>query len=75
MVMVSLPSNETLRQKLVPGVGYCCDRHDHTFVLKNVVFGALANESSGMPLSGASWAILVEVCKTMVLRVICTVRA
>jgi hypothetical protein len=35
VVMVSLYSNEILRQKLVPGVGYCCDRPGHAFVWKN----------------------------------------
>ena len=36
LVMVSLHSNETLRQNLVSGVRYCCDRSDHAFVGKNV---------------------------------------
>ena len=36
LVMVSVHSNKTLRQKLVPGVGNGCDRSDHAFVWKNV---------------------------------------
>jgi hypothetical protein len=39
--MVSLHSNKTLRQKLVPEVGYCRDRPDQVFVWKNVDLGTL----------------------------------
>jgi hypothetical protein len=41
---------ETLKQKLIPGVGYCYDRPDHAFVWKNVVdfgFGKQWNVLSG----------------------------
>ena len=48
LVMVSVHSSKTLRQKLVPGVGYCCDRPDHAFVWKNVDFGTLDLESHEM---------------------------
>jgi hypothetical protein len=52
LVVVSVHSSKTLRQlgyvlftelrqELVPGVGYCCDRHDHAFVWKNVDLGTL----------------------------------
>ena len=36
MVRVFLPSNNTLRQKLVLGVGHCYERPDHAFVRKNL---------------------------------------
>ena len=39
MVMVSLHSNKTQRQKLVPGTGYCCDRAGQAFVWRNGGFG------------------------------------
>jgi hypothetical protein len=39
---------ETLRQKLVPGVGYCCDWPDHAFVWKDVDLGTLDLESHGI---------------------------
>jgi hypothetical protein len=37
---------ETLRQKLVLEVGYCCDRPDHAFVWRHVDLRTL--ESSGV---------------------------
>jgi len=37
-----------LGQKLVPGVGYYYVRPDHAFVWKNVDFGTLDLESSGI---------------------------
>jgi hypothetical protein len=47
-VMVSVNSSKTIRrQNLLPGVGYCCERPDHTFLSKNVDFGTLDLESSG----------------------------
>ena len=48
LVMVSVHSSKTLSQKLVAGVGYCCDRPDHAFVWKNVDLGTLDLESSAM---------------------------
>jgi hypothetical protein len=39
---------KTLRQKLIPGIGYCWDRPDHVFVWRNVDFGTLDLESNGM---------------------------
>jgi hypothetical protein len=36
---VSVHSRKTLRQKLVPGVGYYCDWGDHAFVWNNVDLG------------------------------------
>jgi hypothetical protein len=33
---------------LYQGLGYCCDRPDHAFAGKNVDFGTLDLESSGM---------------------------
>jgi hypothetical protein len=46
---VSVHSNKTLtKTKLVPGVGYCCDRPDHAFIWKNGDFGTLDLEHSGM---------------------------
>ena len=44
--MVSVHSSKTLSQKLVAGVGYCCDRPDHAFVWKNVDLGTLDLQSS-----------------------------
>jgi hypothetical protein len=47
--MESAHSSKTqLRQKLVSGTGYCCDRSDHVFVWKNVDFGTFDLESHGM---------------------------
>jgi hypothetical protein len=48
LVMVSLHSNKTQRQKLVPGVGHCCDKPNHVFVWRNVDFETFDYESSGM---------------------------
>ena len=50
MVIVPLHSNKILRQKLVPVMGYCCERPDHAFVFVNVDLETL--ESSGMFLGG-----------------------
>jgi hypothetical protein len=47
VVMLSLHSNKTLRQKLLSGVGYC-DRPDYAFVSMDVDLGTLDLESSGM---------------------------
>jgi hypothetical protein len=48
LVMVSVHSSKTLRQKLVLGVGYSCERPNHAFVWNNVDFVTLDMESSGM---------------------------
>jgi hypothetical protein len=48
LVRVSVHNSKILRQKLVPGGGFFCDRPDHTFVWKNVAFRTLDLESSGM---------------------------
>jgi hypothetical protein len=48
LAMVSVRSSKTLRQKLLLGVGYCCDRPDHGFVWKNMNLGILDLESHGM---------------------------
>jgi hypothetical protein len=48
LVMMSLHSSKTLRQKLVPGVGDCCDRPDHVFVWWNVDLGTLDLGGSAM---------------------------
>jgi hypothetical protein len=39
--MVSVHSSKILRQRLVPGVGYCCDRPECAFAGKNVDLGTL----------------------------------
>ena len=43
LVMVSVYSSKTLRHKLVPGVGYFCDKPDHTLLRKMWIL-----KSSGM---------------------------
>jgi hypothetical protein len=45
LVVVSIHSNKTQRQKLVPGVGFCYDEPDHAFVGKSVDFGTLNLEA------------------------------
>ena len=47
MAMVSVHSNKTIRQKLVLGVGYFCDKPGHAFVWKNMDFGTLDLASGG----------------------------
>jgi hypothetical protein len=47
LVMLPLHSNKT-QTKLVPGVGYFCDQHDHAFVWKIMDFGTLDLERSGI---------------------------
>jgi hypothetical protein len=38
MVMESLHSVGNNGQKLLPGIGYCCDRPGHAFAWRNVDF-------------------------------------
>jgi hypothetical protein len=61
VVMVSVHSSKTLRQKLGLGVGYCCDRPDHAFVWRNVglwtlecfKWGLMGHSSRNMGDTGA----------------------
>jgi hypothetical protein len=49
--MVSVHSSKTLRQLL--GLWYCCDRPDHAFVWKNVVWGDFVFGKQWNALEGA----------------------
>ena len=50
--MVCVYSNKTLRQKLVPGVGYCCDRPNYAFVWNNVDLGTFGFGKQWNALNG-----------------------
>lgn len=47
LVLVFLSSNKTLRQKLVSGVGYTCERPNYAFLWNNENLGAVSLGSSG----------------------------